>query len=389
MKKFKQLASILLIGFVLMFSLGAGISKVNAANNLTFGQIQSIKLAIQSILQQIQALTLQLNQLSQQSNQNTQYDQFSGWKTYKNDSAGFEMKYPPEFNLVEDDKKGIINKAVELRKDNSSMQIIFNPIITGGGCGNADEYTFFTLVYLEDMQRYERAITINNQPLKIMYNILNPGYCNDALAGLEIEKCITDTRISAYIAPKLATSFCEGFSVNGAKYSINFGGKFNVKNADEASQIFEKILSTIKFTAPKSIIEANQNPYIEVLQPVRQLREGDDYSYSIQWNQAGLGDKNANIYLDAFNQNGQAIDPKPEYAFIDGSSFRTYLIAKSVPVSHQSFNWMIPVGLSERFRSIPDKYKIRIASAPTLSGWGVKPEKLQYNQSKDYFTVLK
>jgi len=384
MKKIKQFAGALLIGMALAVSLGICATKVNAANNLTATQVQSMQSAIQSILQQIQALMLQLNQLTQQSNQNNEYAQFPDWNIYKSDYAGFEMKYPAGFSLIDNGKRGF-----EIKKDNSEMQVIFNPIITGGGCGNADTYTFQTIAYLEDMQRYEKTVTINNQPLKISYNVLNPGYCNDSLAGMGIAKCVTDTRISAYVVPKSEKSNCSVFSVNGFKYGINFGGQFNVKSADEAAQIFEKMLSTIEFTVPQSIVETKQNPYIEVLQPVRQLKEGDDYSYSIQWSQAGLGDKTANIYLDAFDQNGKTIEPKPEYTFIDGSNVHTYLVAKSVPVSNQSFNWRIPVGLSGRFKSTPNKYKIRVASAPTLTGWGVKPEKLPYSQSKDYFTILK
>lgn len=387
MKKIKQFTSILLVSIVLMFSFVVGTSKVNAANNLTFDQIQSIRIAIQSILLQIQALTLQLNQLTQQSDQGSQYDQFSGWKTCKNDYAGFEMKYPADFSLVENDSKSVL-----LKKDNSEMQVIFNPVVTGGGCGEADDYTFMTFFEIKDMQRFEKTITINNQPLKILYNVLNPGYCNDKLANMGISKCITDTRVSAYVVPKSAKStICSDFSFNGMKYGINFGGKFNV-NSNEATAIFEKMLSTIKFTTPQSVIAAKQNPYIEVLQPAGQLKEGNGYldsTYSISWNQAGLGDKSVNIYLDAFNRSGQAIEPKPEYTFIDGSNIHSYLVAKSVPVSHQLFNWKIPAGLSERFESAPDKYKIRVASAPTLSSWGVKPEKLPYNQSKDYFTILK
>jgi hypothetical protein len=83
-----------------------------------------------------------------------------------------------------------------------------------------------------------------------------------------------------YVVPKSEKSNCSVFSVNEFKYGINFGGQFNVKSADEATQIFEKMLFTIEFAVPQSIVEAKQNPYIEVLQPERRLKEGDDYSLS-------------------------------------------------------------------------------------------------------------
>ncbi len=248
-KKIKQFVSVLFISFVLIFPFAAGISKVNAADNLSATEIQSIQMIVQSVLQQIQVLVTQLNQLTQQNSQNNQNNQYD-WKTYKNSAAGFEIKYPAEFHLVDDSRAGIASKSIKLETGDSALQVIFNPIITGGGCGNADDYTFQTIAYLEDMQQYEKMITIDGRSLKILYNVLNPGYCNDSLA----EKCITERRISAYVVPRSAKSHCAEFSANGMKYAINFGGKFGGKSAGEAAQVFEKMISTVKFTVPQGII---------------------------------------------------------------------------------------------------------------------------------------
>jgi len=134
-----------------------------------------------------------------------------------------------------------------------------------------------------------------------------------------------------------------------------------------------------------SIVANEQIPYIEVLQPESQLKEGG--VYSIKWNQTGLSDKKVNIYLYAYHQNGQDIVPKPEYQY--SSSNPSYLVAKDVPVSQKIFNWNIPVGLSQRFGFEPSLYKIQIGDTSILLSWGVKLEKLPFSQSKSYFTISK
>jgi len=137
-----------------------------------------------------------------------------------------------------------------------------------------------------------------------------------------------------------------------------------------------------------SIIAKEQNPYIEVLQPETQLKEGN--VYSIKWTQSGLENQKVNIYLYAYHQNGQDIVPKADYQYTDSNlSNPRYLIAKDVSVSQKIFNWDIPIGLSQRFGLEPALYKIQIGDTSVLLNWGIKLEKLPLSQSKSYFTISK
>ena len=158
------------------------------------------------------------------------------------------------------------------------------------------------------------------------------------------------------------------------------GNKIKIQISEQATDI--KDLSDNYF----SIVANEQNPYIEVLQPEGQLKEGS--VYPIKWNQTGLADKKINIYLYAYHQNGQDIVPKSEYEYTDSNSSNPrYLVAKDVLVSQKIFNWNIPSGLSQRFGLEPGLYKIQIGDTSVLLNWGVKLEKLPFSQSKSYFTI--
>jgi hypothetical protein len=173
-------------------------------------------------------------------------DKIADWKTYANGLLGFEINYPADFNLIEDGKNRTIDRTVEIKKDNSVLQVIFNPIITGGGCGKAGDFTFDTIIDLPEIIRSEKAIVIDGQSLKILYSILASGSCNDYIPG----KCTKNTRVSAYVVPISGKSGCSVPSINGVKYAINFGGEFDAKNLSESLGVFEKILTTIKFNKP-------------------------------------------------------------------------------------------------------------------------------------------
>ena len=158
------------------------------------------------------------------------------------------------------------------------------------------------------------------------------------------------------------------------------GNKIKIQISEQATDI--KDLSDNYF----SIVANEQNPYIEVLQPEGQLKEGS--VYPIKWTQTGLADKKINIYLYAYHQNGQDIVPKSEYEYTDSNSSNPrYLVAKDVLVSQKIFNWNIPSGLSQRFGLEPGLYKIQIGDTSVLLNWGVKLEKLPFSQSKSYFTI--
>ena len=185
--------------------------------------------------------------INQQTNNVQPTDQTANWKIYTNNQYGFEIKYPADFNLVNRFGPDGNDTAIEIKKDNSALEVSFNPIITGGGCGVADEFTFSTLVYIptNKFDNHEKNITISDEPFKILYSVLPQGYCNNDIP----EKCTKNTRVSAYLKP-LSIKFeeeCYRFQINGNKYVINFGGEFDTKNTNEALGVFEKILSTIKF----------------------------------------------------------------------------------------------------------------------------------------------
>ena len=173
-------------------------------------------------------------------------DETIDWKEYTSDIFKILLKYPSDFNLIEDNTSGVIDRAFEIKKDNSGLQVILNPIITGGGCGMADDFTFSGRFYdvVNKINISEKNIMIDNKPFKILYKVLPAGYCNDYIS----EKCTKNTRVSAYLESGEGVVFgCGDFMINKDKYLINFGGEFNTVDTNEALGIFEEILSTFRF----------------------------------------------------------------------------------------------------------------------------------------------
>lgn len=171
----------------------------------------------------------------------------SEWKKYSNNFLGFEISYPADFSLTGDVSAGsVVDRAIEIKKPDSGMQIIVNPTITGGGCGMADDFTFAGISDFPQIIKSEKALLIDGQNLKIMYRMLPAGACNDLIPG----KCTKKYRMSAYVVSAASKSCLQDFKVGETRYLINFGGEFDANNADGAMVIFEKILSTIKFLIP-------------------------------------------------------------------------------------------------------------------------------------------
>lgn len=161
---------------------------------LQYGLIPGIKLP-----------TCCLDELSEQSSEQIAEDETSGWKTYRSEYYGFEIKYPEDWSVIESE---VYNNYIVLINNNDSLQQI--EILKSSG---PPPETM-------DMQIIESKTVI----------VDNITTTRELMQGRS-----EDNKGNYYLRVFIPVK------------SIFYHADFNKDNFEEFSQIFDQILSTFKF----------------------------------------------------------------------------------------------------------------------------------------------
>jgi hypothetical protein len=285
-------------------------------------------------------------------------DETADWETYRNEEYGFELRYQTGWTVKAKDPSYWCYEQEKAEYD-CLVAIEFFPPSTL-------EHSWVNLIIYGNPNEYSTTAWLNE-------------YMSRALTDPQIVSLDQQIKIGGEYGVRTT-------SVNGCEANITYVSKeknlFSLRTCfgvgqEETEDVFNQILSTFRFL--DSEIQPEEI-YIEVLPPEGELVEGE--IINIKWRQKGLEGKNTNIYLFSYGETYHSSVPKEEYRNGFG-----YLIAEDVPVIQGSFQWNIPIDLSQRYPRSPSFYKFNISSTEELSSWGVELEDLKLSQSKEYFEI--